>query len=176
MKKRSVSGFFFGIIHYPRLQDVKGESILVCSAANARSGQEIIGATLKPLQSCLATDNYTHLKRAILEIIAAGVATTRHDLKAFIESTLLYADTRMEIKYFDEILDEFGHQSKSSTRTRKLSESEARNLDFVGQCMHFLERYEFIRLQYDDTCQEINYIATRLGYACLGKFLSTAST
>lgn len=157
-------------------KDVKGESILVCSAANARSGQEIIGATLKPLQSCLATDNYTHLKRAILEIIAAGVATTRHDLKAFVESTLLYADTRMEIKYFDEILDEFGHQSKSSTRTRKLSESEARNLDFVGQCMHFLERYEFIRLQYDDTCQEINYIATRLGYACLGKFLSTVST
>lgn len=151
-------------------KDVKGESILVCSAANARIGQELIGAALKPLQSCLATDNYTHMKRAILEIIAAGVATTRHDLKTFVECTLLYADNRMDIKYFDDVLAEFQHQSGPSTsRARKLSESDARHLDFVGQCMHFLERYEFVRLQFDHANQDVSYAATRLGYACLGK-------
>lgn len=111
----------------------------------------------------------THLKRAVLEIIASGVATTRHDLKTFVESTLLYADNQMEIKYFDDILNEFMRQTRSATKTRKLSEDEVKELDFVGQCMHFLERYEFIRLQYDNVNQEVNYISTRLGYACLGK-------
>lgn len=112
------------------------------------------------------------MKRAILEIIASGVATTRHDLKAFVESTLLYADNHMEIQYFDDILNEFMRQTRSAKKVRKLSEDEVKELDFVGQCMHFLERYEFIRIQYDDVNHEVNYISTRLGYACLGK-LST---
>lgn len=33
--------------------------------------------------------------------------------------------------------------------------------------MRFLERYEFIRLQFDDVEQEIRFVSTRLGYACL---------
>lgn len=96
------------------------------------------------------------------------MAITRHDLKQFVESTLLYAENRMEIKYFDEVLGEFMRNKRSSTKPRKLSEDEISELDFVGQCMHFLERYEFIRLQYDDANHEVNFISTRLGYACLG--------
>lgn len=35
-----------------------GESILICTEANARIGKELIGATMKPLTSCLDCDDY----------------------------------------------------------------------------------------------------------------------
>lgn len=34
-----------------------GESILVCTEANARTGKELVGAVLKPLTSCLGEDS-----------------------------------------------------------------------------------------------------------------------
>lgn len=74
----------------------------------------------------------------------------------------------MEIRYFDEVLEDFTRNKRSSTKPRKLSEDEINELDFVGQCIHFLERYEFIRVQYDDVNHEVTFISTRLGYACLG--------
>lgn len=39
-------------------KDTEGESILICDNKNARIGQELIGAVLKPITSCLATDNH----------------------------------------------------------------------------------------------------------------------
>lgn len=39
--------------------------------------------------------------------------------------------------------------------------------DPIYYCMKFLEEYEFIRIQLNENSNELNYIATRLGYACL---------
>lgn len=43
---------------YASLQDTEGESILICANNNAKVGQELIGATLKPITSCLSSDNH----------------------------------------------------------------------------------------------------------------------
>lgn len=40
------------------LQDTEGESILICANNNAKVGQELIKATLKPITSCLSSDNH----------------------------------------------------------------------------------------------------------------------
>lgn len=111
----------------------------------------------------------THLKRAILEIIASGVATTRTELEEFIKCTLYHSEHKFEIKYFENILDEYKAQMqlKKKTKISDVSLVDANDTDFVGKCMRFLERYEFIRLQFDDEIQELKFVSTRLGYACL---------
>lgn len=95
------------------------------------------------------------------------MAVTKDDLEAFIKSTLLYSERNFEIKYFAEVSPLV---SGRKTRSGKLikhtpADDEA---DPIGNCMHFLEEYEFIRLQFNEETQEMNYIATRLGHACLG--------
>lgn len=42
-------------------KDTHGESILICNNAQMKIGQELMGAKLKPLTSCLSTDNYVNL-------------------------------------------------------------------------------------------------------------------
>lgn len=111
------------------------------------------------------------MKRALLEIIASGVATTRSELETFVKCTLFHSEKQFEIKYFDQILEE--HKT-NSTRAKKKTKSmedsylnHANDSDFVGNCMRFLECYEFIRLQFDDEINELKFVSTRLGYACL---------
>lgn len=111
------------------------------------------------------------MKRALLEIIASGVATTRNELESFIQCTLFHSEHQFEIKYFHNILDEYKAQSLAKSK-RKMVPAEddaddAEDSDFVGKCMRFLERYEFIRLQFDEHQKEIKFVSTRLGYACL---------
>lgn len=45
-------------VNFSYFQDTEGESILICANGQARIGQELIGATLKPITSCLATDSH----------------------------------------------------------------------------------------------------------------------
>lgn len=42
-------------------KDTEGESILICTNAQTKIGQELMGATLKPLTSCLSTENHVIL-------------------------------------------------------------------------------------------------------------------
>lgn len=111
------------------------------------------------------------MKRALLEIIASGVATTRQELETFVKCTLFHSENQFDIKYFDEILAE--HKA-NPMRAKKKSKSiddtyseHANDSDFVGNCMRFLEQHEFIRLQFDDELKELKFVSTRLGYACL---------
>lgn len=175
------------------LQDTEGESILICGNNNARVGEELIGATLKPITSCLSADNHvrdnflllflvemmyfilslfplkTHLKRALLEIIASGVATTSTELEEFVKCTLYHFEHKFEIKYFENILEGYKVQTQSKRKPKPTDDNldDVDDTDFVGKCMRFLERYEFIRLQFDEEIQQIKFISTRLGYACL---------
>lgn len=107
------------------------------------------------------------MKRAILEIIASDVATTRCELEDFVKCTMYYYEHKFEIKYFDQILLEYKQRMQSKTKPTPDTDNDDQDLDFVGNCMRFLGRYEFIRLQYNEELQEIKYVSTRLGYACL---------
>lgn len=71
------------------------------------------------------------------------------------------------MKYFENIQVEFTSKQRSNNKIKKLTDDEIKDLDLIGQCMHFLERYEFIRLHFEEQTQEISFISTRLGYACL---------
>lgn len=98
------------------------------------------------------------------------MAITKTDLENFIKSTLLYSEKNFEIKYFDD--DSFlvpGRKTRSGKMIKgNLTGSKDEEMDPIGKCMLFLEEYEFIRLQYNEDTHEMNYIATRLGHACLG--------
>lgn len=112
----------------------------------------------------------SHLKRALLEIIASGVATTSSQLEAFVKCTLFHSENRFEIKYFDQILVEYeADPTRKKIKSKPIDDTDDANdnMDLVGDCMRFLEYYEFIRLQFDDEIKELKFVSTRLGYACL---------
>lgn len=95
------------------------------------------------------------------------MAVTKGDLESFIKSTLLYSEKNFDIHIMDDI--SFGPGRK--TRSGRLIKSTPNDNDAnpICQSIRFLEEYEFIRMQFNDETQEMNYVATRLGHACLGK-------
>uniref|UniRef100_A0A1B0BTV0 DNA polymerase theta n=1 Tax=Glossina palpalis gambiensis TaxID=67801 RepID=A0A1B0BTV0_9MUSC len=131
-------------------KDTLGESILICNESNAHSGKDLIRADLKPLTSCLELDSSTHLKRALLEVISSGVATSKSDIDNFVKCTLLSVEKHMH------------YQEKENDNDYRLDGKE-----YINDALKFLEEYEFIRLQKLKETQEEFYVATRLGMACL---------
>lgn len=91
----------------------------------------------------------THLKRALLEVISSGVATTKEDLDNFVKCTLLSAQKHL------------ANNQKDGT------DAEIEDA-YIGGALEFLVEYEFVRLQNDEETNEQHYVATRLGMACLG--------
>ncbi|KAL7729135.1 hypothetical protein ACLKA6_009605 [Drosophila palustris] len=130
-------------------KDTLGESILICTESNARVGRDLVTAQLKPIRSCLDMDGSTHLKRALLEVISSGVASTREDIENFVNCTLLSAQNSLE------------------SSTAKGEEPEEEDTHYINDALDFLIEYEFIRLQTDEETDKENYVATRLGTACL---------
>lgn len=102
-----------------------------------------------------------------MEVLAAGIAKKSHEIESFIKCTLYHSEHNFEINYFDLALKNFLKKSQSKEKLSNSAE-DIDDLDQIGQCMQFLEKYEFIRLHLDDDTKELNFIATRLGYACLG--------
>lgn len=92
----------------------------------------------------------THLKRALLEVISSGVASSREDIDRFVNCTLLSAQN--SVQQADEEKDKETHEEDST---------------FVCDALDFLVEYEFIRLQMDEESDTQKYVATRLGAACL---------
>ncbi|CAO1305584.1 unnamed protein product [Diamesa hyperborea] len=123
-------------------KDVLGESILICDKTNFNTGKKLMTAPLDPIKSCLNADGNAHLKRAILEIIASGTASTTLEIERFVQLTLI-----------------------------PLASSENEN-DPITSCMLFLLEFEFIRLHIDETTDELKFIATRLGLACLSSSMA----
>ncbi|XP_034114797.2 DNA polymerase theta [Drosophila albomicans] len=130
-------------------KDTLGESILICTESNARMGKELVTAQLKPIRSCLDMDSSTHLKRALLEVISSGVASTREDIDNFVNCTLLSAQSSLGEEQAQE---EQQHEDDSN---------------HINDALDFLIEYEFVRLQTDEEADKQNYVATRLGTACL---------
>ena len=70
-------------------KDEIGESYLVCHKADLEAVAELLEADLPPTQSCL-TPEKRGMKRAILEVIAARVATTQAAIEDYFRRSLLF--------------------------------------------------------------------------------------
>jgi DNA polymerase theta len=133
-------------------------------------GKELISIPLKPISSSLDVDNYVHLKRALLEIIAANIANKKEELELFINQTLYCQQHEIDFAYFKNTTDEefraFVDQ-KSQKRVNDLNTQGGSDCDPIKNSMRFLLEYDFIRLHTDEDTSEMKFVPTRLGVACL---------
>lgn len=108
-----------------------------------------------------------HLRRAILEIIASGIAQTEKDLAHFFKCTLL------DLVHRHQMLSLNGIHTTGAENDANSTHVALEHSDPIKNSMQFLEQYEFIRIHFNEDKQENTYIATRLGYACLGELSSS---
>ncbi|XP_055534466.1 DNA polymerase theta [Wyeomyia smithii] len=147
-------------------RDVLGESILMCDGQNQKAGWGLVNAELAPIASCLDSDGYSHLKRAILEIVASGEASTTADLEKFLNCTLYSCEKKCPFRFDLESLDR-SVRSKSRLRPNATTDATDRSIDPIARCVRFLLEYEFIRVQHCEETGEAIMTATQLGSACL---------
>uniref|UniRef100_A0A182PQA8 DNA polymerase theta n=1 Tax=Anopheles epiroticus TaxID=199890 RepID=A0A182PQA8_9DIPT len=165
-------------------RDTLGESILICTPAEEKIGRELIGAELPAVRSCLNSENYAHLKRAILEIIASGSATTTHELETFVNTTLYSCEREYRFEVNDKLLRTKAFKSQTPLPSAEEGDTGSSNqeTDPIVSCMAFLLEYEFIRILQQDVAVEEGtgstqpskrtvLSATRLGHACLAASL-----
>eukprot|EP00794_Sanderia_malayensis_P007880 gene7880-8731_t len=134
--------------------DTKGESILICKANEKAKGSSLLRSNLKPVYSCLldakGEDDIPGMKRALLEIIAAGVASTAEHIERYATCTFLNACLAA---------------NKSTNPTVA-----------IRNTIKFLSDNEFIRLQTDANSENgvtlERYQPTQLGSATLASALS----
>ena len=125
--------------------DTEGESILMCKPQERERVGALVSGEVAPVSSCLAAQGgatTAAMKRAMLEVIVSGAATSEEEVQRYAECTLLAAQLR--------------------------SEGES---NIVLDCVSFLESHEFIRLQAVGEEATVRYVATRLGLACLASSL-----
>lgn len=106
------------------------------------------------------------------------MASTKNELETFIKCTLLFSEEKIDVKYFEnENITDYVRRTRSGKVMKRSqvdndseNNDEKSNLDPIAECMQFLEKYEFIRVHFNEDTNELNYVATRLGHACLGPF------
>lgn len=142
--------------------DTEGESILFCRENEKDKVVELVSAPLQPVRSCLVDEQSgetiaTALKRALLEVVASGVATTPEEVEKYASCTMLAAS----------IANPDSSKPCPSTETS------------ISGCIQFLEENEFIRLQSSGPeagnpkgSNDTRYVPTQLGLACLASSLS----
>ncbi|KAM9319608.1 DNA polymerase theta [Gastrophryne carolinensis] len=135
--------------------DTEGESILVCKPAERTKGISLLQGCLRPVQSCLLRKGGAGVTgsmiRAILEIVAGGVADTPEDVRIYASCTLLAASMREENE-----------------------DPEQADLGAIEACVEWLLKNEFINLfeeERDGNKVEV-YRATKLGSATLASSMS----
>ena len=146
-------------------KDILGESILVCDERTEKMGRQLVSAELDPISSSLDADGHIHLKRALLEIIASGVVSTKVELESFVNSTLFCQQRKILTNYFEEEIE-----IKQKSGPKDINAPGPTSSDPIKDTMDFLLDYEFIRLHHDDE-GNIKFVPTRLGMACLSSSL-----
>ncbi|XP_010084212.1 PREDICTED: DNA polymerase theta, partial [Pterocles gutturalis] len=138
--------------------DTEGESILVCKPSERSKGTALLQGSLKPVCSCLLRREgegvASSMKRAILEIIVGGVASTPDDVQTYASCTLL-ASSLKESKWGNEKA-----QDKAQTGP-------------IEACVAWLLENEFIQVL--DSGNDVKgkvYHPTHLGSATLSSSLS----
>ncbi|KAL1139725.1 hypothetical protein AAG570_006703 [Ranatra chinensis] len=78
-------------------RDTEGESFLICNEVEKQYGEYLVKSDLPPVESCLGQGGLTScLKRALLEVIACGIVTSRSEVEQYTKCTLLYVSTNSE--------------------------------------------------------------------------------
>jgi DNA polymerase theta len=156
-------------------KDTLGESILICSQETSSSGKSLLNLPLQTLSSALESDNYSHFKRALLEVIASGVASTMEDLECFINSTLFCQQHGIVFNYSELKNDELNiSQQETSNHEVKLkfAQESKEFQDQIKASIDFLLEFEFIRHFQDTKEDQLRFVPTRLGLACLSSSIS----
>ncbi|PIK47986.1 hypothetical protein BSL78_15134 [Apostichopus japonicus] len=135
--------------------DTEGESILVCKPNEMEKAKALISSDLPPVQSCLiqreGDELSNSMKRAILEVIASGVAKSPTDVQRYSSSTLLAASL--------------------SSEDGDNPDGKATSSSSIDACISFLREQEFIRLEKGEDGGE-TFLPTQLGSATLASALS----
>ncbi|XP_064375829.1 DNA polymerase theta isoform X2 [Dromaius novaehollandiae] len=138
--------------------DTVGESILVCKPSERSKGTALLQGSLKPVCSCLLRREgegvASSMKRAILEIIVGGVASTPDDVQTYASCTLL-ASSLKDSKWGNE-------KDQDEVRTGA-----------IEACVAWLLENEFVQVL--DSGNEVKvkvYHPTHLGSATLASSLS----
>ena len=95
-----------------------GESILMCKASNKKKVMRLFQSDIKPVQSCLCLSKETQcmndgagemfaLKRALLEVIASGMAVTEQDVRCYFSCTLFYTVENKNSNYIDPFMPDY---------------------------------------------------------------------
>ncbi|KAH9504975.1 hypothetical protein Btru_061318 [Bulinus truncatus] len=136
--------------------DKFGESILICKAQETIKGQNLLKSALPHVESCLqlATDQglSNSLKRAVLEIVVSGVATSYEDVLSYIDCSLLSAS---------------------------LNGDDMDKMAVVASCIQYLQENEFITVHTQlgdgnvgEGIEKKKFFSTQLGAAILASSLS----
>ncbi|KAM3960995.1 DNA polymerase theta [Aphomia sociella] len=121
-------------------RDSKGESILICTEAEKKIGFELMMGALDSVQSCIETED--KFMRAVLEMIASQVISTKAELDLYSKCTLLFVQQNISL---------------------------SQNL-LLNTTLNQLINYELVRIQADG--EEKRYVATPLGKACLSSSMA----
>lgn len=79
--------------------DSEGESILICKTNEKIVCQQLMSSHLKPIESCLGRGTLSaSLKRALLEIIASGIACTPEEVRRYTNCTFLASNPKLNIE------------------------------------------------------------------------------
>ncbi|XP_072210786.1 DNA polymerase theta [Excalfactoria chinensis] len=138
--------------------DTEGESILVCKPSERSKGAALLQGSLKPVCSCLLRREgegvSSSMKRAILEIIVSGVASTPDDVQTYASCTLLASSLK------DNMRENEKEQDKVQTGP-------------IEACIAWLLENEFIQaLECADDKKAKIFHPTHLGSATLSSSLS----
>ncbi|XP_072036827.1 DNA polymerase theta-like isoform X3 [Amphiura filiformis] len=144
--------------------DTLGESILICKLNEKAKATNLLKTELPPVHSCLVRnegdDLSSSMKRAILEVIASGVASSPADVERYAASTLLASSMTS---------DPQNHGNNTESEDAPTDTSAA-----ISGCVKFLQEREFIRLQTvktGDTAHKM-YKPSQLGSATLASALT----
>ncbi|GFV45792.1 DNA polymerase theta [Trichonephila clavipes] len=135
--------------------DSEGESILLCKESERNAALTLVNSDLHPVKSCLwksgSTNVHSSLKRALIEVIASGVASSQKEVLEYVSCTLLYASLAAE---------------------NKTSNSNVEGS--IEKCIEYLVDNDIIFKNHEtkNDSIEINYKPSRLGLAILASGFS----
>lgn len=109
----------------------------------------------------------SHLKRAILEIIASGVACSTVDLETFVNCTLFSCEKKCRFTFSMDSLEQSHRRTAWPKKADSNQQQQLDQVDPVASCVRFLLEYEFIRMQTSADSGESLLVSTPLGNACL---------
>ncbi len=130
--------------------DEMGESILMCKASEKSKVMALFKSDPKPIRSCLCASKAAGhrakgskneggetfaLKRALLEVIASGVAVTEQEVSLYSSCTLFFTELQLEVEAASRRKEARGSCQTAATPSMR---------DTLSEAMEFLLKNDFI--------------------------------